>query len=76
MFERFYKTDRSRSQDKSGVGLGLNIVRSIVKLHDGEVIVRSTEGQFCEFTFTLPTAEAAPLSRHTAPIPPLSDELK
>ena len=76
VFERFYKTDRSRSQDKSGVGLGLNIVRSIVKLHDGEVIVRSTEGQFCEFTFTLPTAEAAPLSRHTVPIPPLSDELK
>ncbi len=56
VFERFYKTDRSRSQDKSGVGLGLNIVRSIVKLHNGEVIVRSTEGQFCEFTFTLPTA--------------------
>lgn len=56
VFERFYKTDRSRSQDKSGVGLGLNIVRSIVKLHDGEVIVRSTEGQFCEFTFTLPSA--------------------
>ncbi len=56
VFERFYKTDRSRSQDKSGVGLGLNIVRSIVKLHNGEVIVRSTEGQFCEFTFTLPSA--------------------
>lgn len=56
VFERFYKTDRSRSQDKSGVGLGLNIVRSIVKLHQGEVIVRSTEGQFCEFTFTLPSA--------------------
>ncbi len=56
VFERFYKTDRSRSQDKSGVGLGLNIVRSIVKLHQGEVIVRSTEGQFCEFTFTVPSA--------------------
>lgn len=75
VFERFYKTDRSRSQDKSGVGLGLNIVRSIVKLHNGEVIVRSTEGQFCEFTFTLPSAPR-PVSRHTAPIPPVDRELK
>jgi len=62
VFERFYKTDRSRSQDKSGVGLGLNIVRSIVKLHQGEVIVRSTEGQFCEFTFTVPSA-ASPVKK-------------
>ena len=76
VFERFYKTDRSRSQDKSGVGLGLNIVRSIVKLHGGEVIVRSTEGQFCEFTFTLPTANIKQNSRHTAPIPPIPENLK
>ena len=76
VFERFYKTDRSRSQDKSGVGLGLNIVRSIVKLHGGEVIVRSTEGQFCEFTFTLPTANTKQVSRHTAQIPTIPDDLK
>ncbi len=75
VFERFYKTDRSRSQDKSGVGLGLNIVRSIVKLHDGEVIVRSTEGQFCEFTFTLPTAVAPKVSKHTAPIPEIPADI-
>ncbi len=73
VFERFYKTDRSRSQDKSGVGLGLNIVRSIVKLHDGEVIVRSTEGQFCEFTFTLPTATYPKSGRHTAAIPEIPE---
>lgn len=66
VFERFYKTDRSRSQDKSGVGLGLNIVRSIIKLHQGEVIVRSTEGQFCEFTFTLPTAAPKQVPRHNS----------
>ena len=76
VFERFYKTDRSRSQDKSGVGLGLNIVRSIIKLHEGEVIVRSTEGQFCEFTFTLPTADGKQVSRHTGPIPTIPDDLK
>lgn len=75
VFERFYKTDRSRSQDKSGVGLGLNIVRSIINLHQGEVIVRSTEGQFCEFTFTLPSAPR-PVSRHTAPIPVIPNDTK
>jgi len=58
VFQRFYKSDRSRSLDKSGVGLGLNIVKTIVNLHHGEVIVRSTEGQFCEFIFTLPSAPA------------------
>lgn len=55
VFDRFYKTDRSRSMDKSGVGLGLHIVRSIVNLHQGEVIVRSVEGEFCEFSFSVPT---------------------
>ena len=48
VFDRFYKTDRSRSIDKTGVGLGLHIVRSIVNLHQGEVIVRSVKGEYCE----------------------------
>lgn len=67
VFERFYKTDRSRSQDKTGVGLGLNIVRSIINLHKGEVIVRSAEGEYCEFTFSVPSAPK-PVSRHGSPI--------
>ena len=54
IFDRFYKTDRSRGLDKNGVGLGLYIVRSIVSLHGGEIIVRSTEGEFVEFMFSLP----------------------
>lgn len=53
VFDRFYKTDRSRGLDKNGVGLGLNIVRSIVNLHGGEIIVRSVQGEYCEFLFTL-----------------------
>ena len=59
VFDRFYKTDRSRSIDKTGVGLGLHIVRSIVNLHQGEVIVRSVEGEFCEFSFSVATAPKA-----------------
>ena len=54
VFDRFYKTDRSRGQDKSGVGLGLYIVRSIVTLHGGDIIVKSVQGEYCEFLFTLP----------------------
>ena len=56
VFDRFYKTDRSRSMDKTGVGLGLHIVRSIINLHQGEVIVRSAEGEYCEFSFSVPSA--------------------
>lgn len=52
IFDRFYKTDRSRGLDKNGVGLGLYIVRSIVSLHGGEIIVRSNEGEFVEFVFS------------------------
>lgn len=55
VFERFYKTDESRGKDKTGVGLGLSIVRSIIKLHNGEILVRSRSGEYTEFEFTLPT---------------------
>lgn len=56
VFERFYKTDRSRSQDKSGVGLGLYIVRTIIQLHGGEIHANSQEGEYTEFAFSLPQA--------------------
>ena len=59
VFERFYKTDRSRSLDKTGVGLGLYIVKSVVRLHGGEIQVRSEEGSYCEFEFSLPAAPDA-----------------
>lgn len=57
VFDRFYKTDRSRGLDKSGVGLGLYIVRSIVTLHGGDIIVKSVQGEYCEFLFSLPSAK-------------------
>ena len=54
VFDRFYKTDESRGKDKTGVGLGLSIVRSIIKLHDGSILVRSKPGEYTEFEFSLP----------------------
>jgi len=54
IFDRFYKTDKSRSQDKNGMGLGLYIVKTIIQLHGGEIKARSVEGEYCEFIFWLP----------------------
>ncbi len=57
VFDRFYKTDKSRSMDVNGVGLGLNIVRSIIKLHGGKIQVRSIEKEYTEFIFSLPNKD-------------------
>ena len=54
IFDRFYKTDKSRSQDKNGMGLGLYIVRTIIRLHGGDICVSSVENEFCQFEFCLP----------------------
>ncbi len=62
VFERFYKTDRSRSLDKTGVGLGLFIVKTVINLHHGEIYVRSVQGEYCEFVFWLPE-DAADFSK-------------
>lgn len=61
IFERFYKSDKSRSLDKNGMGLGLYIVKTIINYHHGEIVVRSVEGEYCEFEFWLPEAEDAKL---------------
>ena len=54
IFERFYKSDRSRGLDKNGVGLGLYIVNTVVRLHGGEISVCSKQGEFTEFAFWVP----------------------
>lgn len=54
IFERFYKSDASRSQDKTGLGLGLDITRRILHLHHAQISVRSEEHVFTEFEVRLP----------------------
>ena len=53
IWERFYKTDKSRSVDKKGVGLGLHIVKTIISQHGGEIFAESEVGKFTKFTFVL-----------------------
>ena len=55
IFERFHKTDKSRSVDRDGVGLGLYIVKTIICSHGEDISVTSRDG-VTEFTFTLPLA--------------------
>jgi len=45
IFERFYRSEKSRSRQKGGSGLGLAIVRSIADIHDACVNVTSKEGK-------------------------------
>ena len=56
IFDRFHKSDRSRSLDKEGVGLGLYLVKAIINAHDEDIAVRSEDGM-TEFVFTLTLAE-------------------
>ena len=52
LFERFHKSDKSRSEDKDGVGLGLYIVKTILEQHKEKINVTSEDG-VTTFTFSL-----------------------
>lgn len=56
VFERFYKTDKSRSEDRKGAGLGLAIARNIIISHNETIKVESEEGRGSQFIFTLRSA--------------------
>lgn len=57
VFDRFYKTDKSRSQDKTGAGLGLYIVKNIIQSHGENIWAESEPGEFARFNFTLKPAK-------------------
>ena len=65
VFERFYKGDKSRSLDKSGVGLGMFISKTIIEAHRETITVSSEHGKNCEFIFTLARTEP-PVSKGRA----------
>jgi signal transduction histidine kinase len=61
VFDRFYKVDASRSGTRvpSGSGLGLSIVRAIVRRHGGDVVAANRPEGGASFTFLLPSATSA-----------------
>ena len=56
IFDRFYKSDKSRGLDKTGAGLGLFICKTIITEHGEDLTVKSEYEKYCEFTFTLKKA--------------------
>jgi signal transduction histidine kinase len=65
VFQRFWRGDRSRSRATGGAGIGLAIVRELVRAHDGRVEVDSTPGVGSTFRVLLP-----PLAVHENGRPP------
>ena len=53
VFERFYRSDASRSRETGGYGLGLAIAKSITDLHKGKISIQGEEGKHITFSVQL-----------------------
>ncbi len=53
IFDRFYKGDKARSTNKDSTGLGLYLVKTIVRIHGGTAFVKSSENEFTQFGIRL-----------------------
>lgn len=56
IFDRFYKEDTSRGNDKNGSGLGLSIIKEFILAHNQEITLKSELGKGSKFIFTLDRA--------------------
>ncbi len=54
VFDRFYRTFISRTKDQTGTGLGLNIVQTIISIHNGRIEVDSIPKEYTQFKFSIP----------------------
>lgn len=58
LFDRFYKIDKSHTREKEGTGIGLSIVKNILKAHGQKIWVVSNAQDGTTFTFTLKKTES------------------
>ncbi len=54
LFDRFYRTDKARSRDRGGTGLGLAVVKSILDAHETDIHLETEKGKGTTFRFRLP----------------------
>jgi signal transduction histidine kinase len=66
IFEKFYRVGDPLVHNTKGSGLGLSLVRHIVKAHGGDVSVDSTPGEGSTFTITLPVERGQQVSKATS----------
>ena len=65
VFERFYRSDKSRTRASGGAGLGLSIVAAVAEAHGGRVAAVAHEGAGATFRITIPAVPANDLAaRH------------
>jgi two-component system OmpR family sensor kinase len=69
-FDRFYRSEDSRSRASGGSGLGLAITHAIVRAHDGTISLRSSQGEGATFTIELPVVDAAEARPPAGPAAP------
>lgn len=69
LFERFYRSDKSRTQETGGYGLGLAIAKTLTEAHKGKITVESTQAHGTTFTIILPALKKEK-EKEKATVPP------
>jgi signal transduction histidine kinase len=69
IFERFYQVEAGPRRRYEGTGIGLAIVRDILRLHGGGIRVESVAGEGATFVFTLPMARRVSAAENLPPGP-------
>lgn len=62
LFDRFYRTDSSRSRESGGYGIGLSVAKAVVKNHKGKISVKAQEKGIL-FTVKIPVREISSASK-------------